>query len=245
MPTRLSIMTYNVHSCIGSDGMASPERIAEIIALYQADVICLQELDSNLLRTGKADQAREIADRLNMDFHFHPSLRVEEGEYGNAVLTRFPSDMVRAAALPMLPGRERFEQRGALWIQVRTEGRRLNVLTTHLGLNSAERRAQTEELVGQEWLGHPACRAPLVLCGDLNTVPLFGVYRRFAQLLADASQSVGWGRGRTYPSRFPVLRLDHVFVSPDIVVEQVTVPRTRLTTVASDHLPLIAVLTVP
>ena len=62
MPIRFSIMTYNVHSCIGSDGQASPERIAEIIALYQADIICLQELDSNLLRSGKADQAREIAD---------------------------------------------------------------------------------------------------------------------------------------------------------------------------------------
>jgi endonuclease/exonuclease/phosphatase family metal-dependent hydrolase len=238
-------MTYNVHSCIGSDGVVSPERIAEIIALYQADVICLQELDSNLLRSGKAHQAREIADRLNMDFHFHPSLRVEEGEYGNAVLTRFPSEMLKAAALPMLPGRKLYEQRGALWVQVRADGQRLNVLTTHLGLSSAERRAQTEELVSTTWLAHPECLAPLALCGDLNTVPLFGVYRRFAEILSDASRSVGWGRGRTYPSWFPFLRLDHVFVSRDIEVEQVSVPETRLTRAASDHLPLIAVLTIP
>jgi endonuclease/exonuclease/phosphatase family metal-dependent hydrolase len=145
----------------------------------------------------------------------------------------------------MLPGRKTYEQRGALWVQVRADGRRLNVLTTHLGLSAAERRAQTEELVGPGWLGHPACQAPLALCGDLNTVPLFGVYRRFAEKLSDASNSVGWGRGRTYPSRFPFMRLDHVFVSPDIVVEQVSVPKTRLTTAASDHLPLIAVLTIP
>ncbi len=243
---RLSIMTYNVHSCIGSDGRASPERIAEIIALYQADIICLQELDSNLLRTGRADQASEIADRLNMDFHFHPSLRVEEkGEYGNAVLTRFPSSVVRAAGLPMFPGRRVQEQRGALWAAVTVNGRKLNVLNTHLGLSARERTAQAEDLLGPGWLGDPACKAPVVLCGDLNTVPLFGVYRRFAAALRDASQAVGWGRGRTYPSKLPFMRLDHVFSSEDIAVEQVTVPWTRLTRIASDHLPLIARLRLP
>ena len=244
MPKRFSIMTYNVHSCIGRDGKASSERIAEIIALYGADIICLQELDSGLLRSGLENQAREIADRLNMEFHFHPSLRVEEGEYGNAVLTRFPSEAVKAAGLPTLPGRTYREQRGGLWIRVRVGGTELNVVTTHLGLSSSERVAQAEDLVGPGWLGSPACARPVVLCGDLNTVPLFGVYRRFAAVLADASSSVGWGRGRTYPSSFPVLRLDHVFLSSDIEVEQVMVPWTKLTRMASDHLPLIATLSI-
>jgi endonuclease/exonuclease/phosphatase family metal-dependent hydrolase len=234
-----TLMTYNVHSCIGVDGMASPERIAEILALYEVDIICLQELDSNLLRSGKSDQAREIAHRLKMDFHFHPSLKVEEGEYGNAVLSRFPSRVVRAAALPMLPGRTLREQRGALWIVIDINGMRLNVFNTHLGLSHAERLAQTEALLGPEWLGHPQCRVPVILCGDLNTAPLFGVYRRFARVLWDASRALGWGRGRTWPSGFPFMRLDHVFVSRDFIVEKVMVPRTKLTRIASDHLPLI------
>ena len=119
MPIRFSIMTYNVHSCIGSDGLASPERIAEIIALYEADIICLQELDSKLLRSGKEDQAREIADRLNMDFHFHPSLRVEEGEYGNAVLTRFPSPVSGRWRCPCCPAGPFASSGGALWVKVR------------------------------------------------------------------------------------------------------------------------------
>lgn len=237
-------MTYNVHSCIGRDGLSLPERIAEIIALYEADVICLQELDSGLTRSGKVDQAREIADRLNMDFHFHPSLRVEEGEYGNAVLTRFPSQLVRAMALPMLPGRTLREQRGALWIRIRIEEAVVNIITTHLGLSAAERAAQTEFLLGPELLAHDGCRPPVILCGDLNTVPLFGVYRHFAAVLIDASRSLPWGRGRTYPSGFPFLRLDHVFVSGNIAVNSVMVPYTRLTRMASDHLPLIARVTI-
>lgn len=242
MPIRFSIMTYNVHSCIGADGIASPQRIADIIALYEADIICLQELDSGLLRSGRQDQAREIADRLKMEFHFHPSLRVEEGEYGNALITRFPSDAVRASALPMLPGRTPREQRGALWVRLSVGNRRLNVLTTHLGLVHSERLAQTQALLGTDWLGDSECRPPVILSGDLNTIPLFGVYRRFSKVLSDASSRLQWGRGRTWPSRFPFMRLDHVFLSSDIAVEEVVVPGTRLTRVASDHLPLIAKL---
>jgi endonuclease/exonuclease/phosphatase family metal-dependent hydrolase len=242
MPIRFSIMTYNVHSCIGSDGLASPERIAEIIALYGADIICLQELDVGLLRSGKADQAREIANRLKMDFHFHPSLKVEEGEYGNAVLTRFPSEAVRATSLPTLPGRTFLEQRGAVWVRLTVGRHPVNVITTHLGLSAGERQAQAEALLGPDWLNDARCAAPVVLSGDLNTVPLFGVHRHFAKVLTDASRSLGWGKGRTWPSRFPLLRLDHVFISRDLDVEQVQVPRTKLTMIASDHLPLIATL---
>lgn len=234
-------MTYNVHSCIGSDGAASPERIAEIIALYEADIICLQELDVGLLRSGKQNQAREIADRLKMDFHFHPSLKVEQGEYGNAVLTRFPSKVVRAMALPTLPRRTALEQRGALWVKVSVGSHTVNVITTHLGLSHWERLAQSIALLGPEWVGSPDCVAPLVLCGDLNTIPLIGrAHRRFAAVLVDSLRFLGWGRGRTWPSRFPFMRLDHVFLSRDLVVEKVSVPGTKLTRIASDHLPVIA-----
>src|SRR5574337_1522750 len=153
MQARFSVMTYNVHSCIGRDGTASPERIAEVLALYEVDIICLQELDSGLLRSGKVDQAREIADRLKMDYHFHPALKVEEGEYGNAILSRFPSTVLRGSALPTFPGRTYREQRGALWAAIRIGDFSLNMITTHLGLSRIERRAQAEALLGPEWLG--------------------------------------------------------------------------------------------
>ncbi len=238
-------MTYNVHSCIGSDGAASPARIAEVIALYGADIICLQELDIRLLRSGKEDQAREIADRLKMEFHFHPSLRFEEeGEYGNAVLTRFPLRAIKAGELPTLAGRRDVEQRGALWVRVTVEGRDLNIITTHLGLAWRERLAQTEELLGPSWTGSAECRPPVILCGDLNALPLSNVYRRFAAAFVDACCGRTWKPGNTWHSRFPFMRIDHVFVSHDITVEKLVVPRTKLTRIASDHLPVVAVVTV-
>jgi endonuclease/exonuclease/phosphatase family metal-dependent hydrolase len=118
----------------------------------------------------------------------------------------------------------------------------VQVLNTHFGLSGRERRAQAEALTGRDWLGHPRCVGPRVLCGDLNAWPRSPAYRRLGEALCDAQA----GRGRalsTFPSRWPLLRLDHVFHSPELRVREVRVPRTPLTRRASDHLPLLVELT--
>ena len=102
----MRIMTYNVHSCIGMDRRVAPERIARVIASYSPDIVALQELDVGRDRTHGLDQARMIADLLEMEFHFHPSLRIEEEQYGNAVLSRLPLRVVRAPEAPLTPPRE-------------------------------------------------------------------------------------------------------------------------------------------
>jgi endonuclease/exonuclease/phosphatase family metal-dependent hydrolase len=77
----------------------------------------------------------------------------------------------------------------------------------------------------------------------MNTVPFFGIaFRRFAAVLSDACKGTTWCRSRTWTSRFPFMRLDHVFLSSAISVEKVVVPGTKLTRIASDHLPLIVTL---
>ena len=96
------ILTYNVHRCLGTDGRLSPERIADVIAAYEPDVVALQELDVGRLRSGGVDQAHAIARALGMHVHFHASLRVLEEQYGNAILTHRPSQLVKAEALPGL-----------------------------------------------------------------------------------------------------------------------------------------------
>ena len=111
-------MTYNTHSCVGIDGMTSPRRIADVIMEYAPDIVALQELDMGLSRTGSVDQAQFIADEIRMDYHFHPTLFIEEGQYGNAILTHFPMHVTRACHLPGLPGRTRLEKRGALWVEI-------------------------------------------------------------------------------------------------------------------------------
>ena len=47
-------------------------------------------------------------------------------------------------------------------------------------------------------------------------------------------------RRRTYPGLFPILHLDHIYYAGRVEIVRIDVPRTRLTLIASDHLPLVA-----
>jgi endonuclease/exonuclease/phosphatase family metal-dependent hydrolase len=65
-----------------------------------------------------------------------------------------------------------------------------------------------------------------------------------ADVLAARLQSVDLfkylKRRRTYPGFFPFLHLDHIYFLGDIDVRRIILPRTRLSLMASDHLPLVA-----
>ena len=233
------ILTYNVRRCLGTDGRISPGRIADVIAAYEPDIVALQELDVGRARTGGVDQAHVIAQALGMRMHFHPSLRVLEEEYGNAILTHRPSQLIKSGPLPNPAGRFPPEPRGALWASIDFEGIHLQVITTHLGLRPGERLTQVDCLLGSHWIGGESCREPLIMLGDFNTSPRSRAYRRLTASLRDAQIAAPYHKvSPTFPSRLPLLRIDHVFVSHSVRVTRVEVPRTPMARVASDHLPL-------
>lgn len=237
------VMTYNVHRCQGLDRAWSPERVAQVIAACHPDVVALQELDVRRARSGHIDQAETIARDLGMDVQFFPALRILEELYGDAILSRWPARLVKAAALPGLRG---LEPRGALWSAIEVHGVELQVINTHLGLLGRERSRQVDALLGPEWLGHADCREPMVLLGDFNAPPRSRAYRRITTRLTDVQRAPGIRRiGCTYPTRFPTLRLDHVFVSRSVEVLSVSTVRTPLARLASDHLPVVAELNLP
>ena len=237
----LRILTYNVHSCIGSDRKSNPARIAEVIAGCQPDIIALQELDVRRARTGGIDQAHAIAAHLSMVVHFHPALHVEEEKYGDAILTALPSRLVKVGPLPSLG-----EPRGALWVAVDVDGIELQVINTHLGLSRRERLNQVSTLLGPLWLGNPSCRFPRILVGDFNAVPRSAAYRMLIGSMKDAHSTMTAQRpSPTFPARLPLLRIDHIFLDSSTEAADVHVHRSRLARTASDHLPLIAEIGLP
>ncbi|HST10849.1 MAG TPA: endonuclease/exonuclease/phosphatase family protein, partial [Terriglobales bacterium] len=114
---RLRVATYNVHGCVGMDGQRSEGRIAEVIASMSADIVGLQELDLGRPRSAHADQAALIATRLGWKYHFHPAMRSGEEQYGNAIVSRFPIELTRAAEMPGTPPWYCREQRIAIWMR--------------------------------------------------------------------------------------------------------------------------------
>ena len=241
----LRVMTYNVHSCVGMDGKLDVERIARVIARARPDVVALQELDVGRARTRAMDQAHLIARYLEMAFHFHPALHIEEERYGDAILTHLPQRLVKAGPLPGLASRPLLEPRGALWVAIELHGREIQVINTHLGLHPRERMAQVAALLGNDWLAHEQCREPVILCGDFNALPSSSVCRRLAGPLKDVHTEAQHHRPKgTFSGRFPTVRIDHVFISPGLEVSGIEVHGSELARVASDHLPLLAELSI-
>ena len=236
----MRLVTYNVHRCVGVDKQLDVERIAGVIAELDPDIVCLQELDVGRARTGGVDQARAIGKRLSMAVRFHPAMRIEAEEYGDAILTRHPEKLIRVGALPSVRGVPGLEPRGALWVRITIDGVDLNVLTTHLGLVPKEQRLQAAALVGKDWMGHPDCTGPTLLAGDFNCTSITRPYQTLTRKHADCQRQIGQKPTlKTFPSGFPAIRIDHVFVSPEIRVTRVAAPFSPLSRMASDHLPLV------
>lgn len=243
---QLRLLTYNVHYCIGMDGRLAPRRIARVIEQTDADIVAMQELDQYRARTGGVEQARLISDMLQMDYHFHPSVEVAGEHFGNAVLSRLPMRVVKAAALPGLRSNRRREPRAALWVQIDVNGTPVHVLNTHFGLNRAERMLQAQAILSEAWCGHADCGGPVVLCGDLNALPGSRVCQMIGEQLQHAQRLRGGRRPRaTWPARWPVGCIDHVFASDELAVRDVRVLDDGLARVASDHRPVLVTLEVP
>lgn len=236
--SKLRVLTYNVHSCVGTDGKLSIERVARVIAAADPDVVALQELDCGR-RLSCGDQAEKIAREVKMRLHFHPVFQKAAGTFGNAILSRFPMKKKGAWALPAHSQGVLFEPRGVLGVEVEAGGRSVHVFNTHLSLWSRERRRQAEFILGLEALASFGAEEPVILCGDFNFSPRSGTYRFVADRLEDTHRALNPRQALTWFSPFPLRRLDYIFKRGPLSARAVVEKRTPLERTASDHLPVI------
>ena len=240
----LRAMTYNIHSCVGMDGKASPERIAGIIGNLEPDIVALQEVDKGMPQTHYQDQAGLLAEMLDMDAYFFPVVKNGSREYGLAVLSRLACIDVHYDWLPTLYPKLKLnlQKRGGIRATLQTPAGTVLFFNTHLGLYRLERRVQIRALVGDAWLAGVAHEAGVIFCGDLNAGAFSPVYLHLSRFLSDVQKRLEKPRTPkpTFPSRLPLLRIDHMFVSRNFRVLDVQVPKGADTRQASDHLPLLA-----
>ncbi len=234
------VVTYNIHKGIGGvDRKYRPERIVDVLRACRADVLLLQEVDEGVPRSRGHRQVDWLGDALALEHRaYAPNVRLKEGHYGNAVLSRFPLDHVENIDVTVPPKK----RRGALHVRFTVESkgkrRRVWLYNVHLGLAEYERRRQVRKLL--TW--HDAHRlrehTTTVIGGDMNDV-----WRRIGPLLLEPGGFVGIpNRPATFPAVRPVRALDAVFVkNPSRIVRYSTpiVPPARS---ASDHLPLVVTL---
>jgi endonuclease/exonuclease/phosphatase family metal-dependent hydrolase len=231
---RLNVMSYNIHVGIGMDKKLDLARIAEVIKRQRIDIVGLQEVDRGVERTGRVDEMRELARLTGMDYAFAHNLDYQGGQYGVAVLSRFP---ILAIDHRRYANRRERERRGFIRVEVEVEGRRLNFVTTHLDYQFLDGRVfETEQLLK----ALEDVRGPLVVAGDFNEEPPGGAY----EMMLKAGFADGWKQetaaGLTYPADKPTKRIDYVFYRG--LGEDVAATASVPDTLASDHRPLVVSL---
>ena len=228
----IRVMTYNIHHGEGTDGKLDLERIADLIRRQKSDLVALQEVDRGVERTTRRDLIAELARLTKMHYVFRKNIDYQGGEYGNAILSRFPVLEEGNHHYKML---RQGEQRGLLRALVNVDGRRLLLLNTHIDYRKEdfERLSNVEEIAAMV-SGYGDL--PVILCGDFNDVPDSRTHVKVKETFIDSWEAVGTGDGSTFSSAKPEKRIDYVFVKKGPALKPL---RARvIASEASDHLPL-------
>jgi endonuclease/exonuclease/phosphatase family metal-dependent hydrolase len=240
-------MAYNIHVGIGMDKKLDLQRIAEVIRKEKPDLVGLQEVDRGVQRTQRIDEMAELAKLTRMDYAFAFNLPYQGGQYGVAILSRFP---IRATEHRLYKNLREAERRGFIRAEVLIHGRVVNFVTTHLDYQHDDGRLfeAQQMLAALEGL-----KGSLIVSGDFNDEPSGQTYQLVRRQFRDAwlsqvlgvwphdGESVPWpGKGFTYPADKPVKRIDYIFIRNN---DQVRVKRAWVVeTLASDHVPVVAEL---
>ncbi|HWI17769.1 MAG TPA: endonuclease/exonuclease/phosphatase family protein [Vicinamibacterales bacterium] len=230
---QVRVATYNIHRGRGLDGRTKIERIASVLASVDADIVALQEvIGASPLKPG---QAAELGAALGMGWVMAPTRHYRTALFGNVVLSRFP---IRHHVQHDLTWKT-CEHRGVQRVDLALDDDTLHFYNVHLGTSLLERRHQAVKCAS--FVHDRRVVGPKIVLGDFNEWAR-GIAK---DILAERLQSIDLSKhlkrgGRSYPGFFPVLHLDHIYYEGQVEVVKVTMPRDRMTLIASDHLPLVA-----
>lgn len=235
---------YNVHAGRDASGEDNLDRVAALIRETGADLVLLQEVDRGTRRSGGVDQLAALERRTGLRGVFGRTLDYQGGEYGVAVLSRWPVARDTLIGLPVEPEPTRaggsHEPRGVLRVRVKAPAGPVELLDTHLdasaddGYRLQEVRTVLEVADKLERWG-----AGVLVGGDFNAEPGSAPIDRMAAAgWTDAWRACGRADGRTYPAAEPTKRIDYLFLGSGLTCHAAEVLGSR----ASDHRPLLVVV---
>ncbi|MFT2009988.1 endonuclease/exonuclease/phosphatase family protein [Pontibacter sp. 13R65] len=233
----LKVMSYNVHHCSppSKPGEIDIEAIVRVISAQNPDVVALQEIDVHTERSGKVNQAAEIAQLLEMNYYFGKAIDYAGGEYGVAILSKFPLSEAIVHPLPSkaeTKGEPRVLATAKIML---ADGTAIRFGSTHLDAQKdpLNRKMQVEEIrriASSEKL-------PFVIAGDFNATPESDEMVMLDKSFTRTCQTCA----PTIPVVQPTKAIDFIAFKPavkfSVASHQVIQER-----YASDHLPVVALI---
>lgn len=233
----LKVMTYNIHHSNppSAGDKIDVDAIAKVINAEKPDLVALQEVDVNTIRSGKGiNQAKELARLTGMYYYFSKAIDFQGGDYGVAILSRYPIvDSVRydLPVLKEIGG----EPRTIAAITVQLPGNKKIVFaSTHLDLHEENRLAQSQLIINH----FGKSKLPMILAGDFNAIPGSEVINYLDQHFMRSCQPEC---APTIPVENPEEAIDFIMLRPAKLFK-VSVTRIIDEKYASDHLPVVAEL---
>ena len=242
----LRVGTYNIlHGADYPHRLATGEDRVELSLAERAlremelDFCGLNEVRNQEKVVGLCHQARYLAERLGYHYAFARAIDHLGGEYGNALLSRYPIKSVTPHPI-VIPKEERiagvrYEDRVALEAILDVEGRELGVIVTHFGLHRDEIALAAETVASLA----EGCSLPLIVTGDFNVTPDDPAIMRLKRVLCDTADGFD-GDFQTFPSHAPEKKIDYIMAKGDVTVRAFAARNI----LSSDHKPLFAELEV-
>jgi endonuclease/exonuclease/phosphatase family metal-dependent hydrolase len=226
----IRVLTWNVHGCVGRDGVCDPERVAHVLDAAQPDISALQEIDART-RAAARDPFSYFAELFGWTTVSARTLAAADGHYGHIVMSRWPIESLGEVDLSV--GRR--EPRKAIFGSIAAPRGRITIMAVHLGLFPYERRKQLARIRARlDEIGD----RPLIALGDFNDFPGRGLAERTLCPPFEGAPALA-----TFPSRLPLLPLDRIWYSKPLELQSIATLSDAQR--VSDHLPLLASLRHP
>lgn len=231
----MKVMTFNIqHARNFITGEIDIPLMAKTIEDLGADVCVMQEVYGKGEGKAFVGQAEKIAELLGYNCYFAPAIDIKgHGPYGNAIVSRYPITFAETVKVPSAPRiyKGYYEDRCLLKSIVKTPTGDLCVMCCHFGLMPNE-----AELCAKTVVDAIPADLPTVFMGDLNLTPDSDLLDPVRSVLVDTDTYYKGECNFTFPSDKPDIKIDYIFVSRDIKVEEVEIPNV----IAADHLPVVA-----
>lgn len=226
---KIRVLSFNIHHGnppSEKESVVNLDTIAQIIKHSNADLVGLQEIDVNLGRSYNEDQAKKLAELTGMHYIFSKGIDLEQGEYGTAILSKYPIESVEKH---FLPSPIQSERRSLSIVEVRINNKKILFANTHLDLKDKNKIAQAKFITSR----FKSEKRPVILVGDLNSEPTDPAIKELGMLFTKTSSQ----NGLTFPQDKPNTEIDYIMVNtsshPKFFNHRVIEEK-----YASDHRPL-------